>query len=257
MSQHKRIFIIGHPGAGKGLLAKILAEKLGWSFVDMDFGLEFLIGRSLEEILGKEGESAFHRTECNIFSVLSRKENIVVTTDAAITDSEAACKLLSNEFVVYLKVSTPTQLERNVRNAEPLIPVDIKEFLNKLHEKRDSKYQQLAKFSIDSDDGDLDTHVMSVIKAGKLDNEFKLASDKINLDKSDYVVFHRKTHRPIELPQHQAICLKLLSQGKSSKEIANDLEISHRTVEGYIEKMMKKLGCETSKELLALYHGKP
>jgi len=30
MSQIKRIFIVGHPGAGKALLAKALAEKLGW-----------------------------------------------------------------------------------------------------------------------------------------------------------------------------------------------------------------------------------
>lgn len=59
MSQSKRIFIIGHPGSGKILLAKTLAEKLGWQFIDSDFGLEFRIGRLLADILGNQGKKAF------------------------------------------------------------------------------------------------------------------------------------------------------------------------------------------------------
>jgi len=49
----------------------------------------------------------------------------------------------------------------------------------------------------------------------------------------------------------------LLAQGKSAKEIAQQLDISYRTVEGYIEKIMELLGCTSSKELIALYHEQP
>ena len=52
MSIYKRIFIIGHHGAGKALVAKTVAEKLGWQFIDTDFGLEAKIGRKLSEIVG-------------------------------------------------------------------------------------------------------------------------------------------------------------------------------------------------------------
>jgi len=68
MSSYKRIFIIGHPGAGKALLAKNLAEKLGWQFIDIDLGLEFRVGRILPEIIGKQGENAFHDCESEILA---------------------------------------------------------------------------------------------------------------------------------------------------------------------------------------------
>lgn len=35
----KRIFIVGHLGAGKGVLAQALAEKLDWKYTDADFAL--------------------------------------------------------------------------------------------------------------------------------------------------------------------------------------------------------------------------
>jgi len=41
MTQHNRIFIVGHSGAGKGVLAKALAEKLGWQFMIAQFFRHF------------------------------------------------------------------------------------------------------------------------------------------------------------------------------------------------------------------------
>lgn len=54
MNQPKRIFIIGHSGAGKGVLAQGVAEKLGWKFIDADFSLVPSIGRTINDILGKQ-----------------------------------------------------------------------------------------------------------------------------------------------------------------------------------------------------------
>jgi shikimate kinase len=66
MTHCKRIFIIGQTGAGKALLGKALAEKLGWQFIDADFGQEFNIGRCLNEILGKSGQDAFYECQSEI-----------------------------------------------------------------------------------------------------------------------------------------------------------------------------------------------
>lgn len=81
--------------------------------------------------------------------------------------------------------------------------------------------------------------------------------NKMSLDRKDMVLFHKLLGTAFYLPVHQAMCLKLLAQGKSSKEIARILDISHRTVEGYIAKMIDELGCASSKELIALYHDQP
>lgn len=165
MSQHKRIFIIGHSGAGKGVFAKALAEKLNWKYIDADFGMAPSIGRSLNEILGKQGEEAFHNCLSEILSHQIKNENIVVTTDDSIVCHEKNRKLLSSEFSVYLQVSTSVQLERIAHN-RPLLPVaDYRAFLEKLRQERDALYEQAASFSLSSDDGAIEEHVSSVIKA--------------------------------------------------------------------------------------------
>jgi shikimate kinase len=151
MNKPKRIFIIGHMGAGKALLSEALAKKLGWQFIDVNPSLERYIGRSLSEIFGKQGEEAFHRCEAEIISHYIGKEHIVVLLEEAVIATEENRKLLSPEFVVYLKVSTPVQLERMKGGRVPLLPIaDLKAFLDKQHLERDSLFEEVATLAIDS-----------------------------------------------------------------------------------------------------------
>ncbi|PJD95752.1 MAG: hypothetical protein CK426_09225 [Legionella sp.] len=165
MNKSKRIFIIGHSGAGKGVLAQALAEKLGWKYIDADFSLAPSIGRALPEIIGNKGAEAFQHCLAEILSHQQQLENIVVTTDDSIVCDEKARKLLSSEFAVYLKVSLDVQLERISHN-RPLLPLsDYKAFLNTLRQERDALYEEVAGFSLSSDDGAIEEHVASIIKA--------------------------------------------------------------------------------------------
>lgn len=257
MKHYKRVFIVGHPGAGKALVAKTLAEKLGWQFIDADLGLEFRIGRDLVDILGTQGADMFSKCQASILSQLMSQENVVVTTDASVLDSDQNRELLLSELTVYLQVSTPVQLTRNARNPhQQLLPLsDLKEFLDKLHQDRDDLYDQIASFVVNSDDSALEQHVANIAKL--VSQDINQESKDVYLDKSDINIFHKTLHIPIQLTNAQAKCLKLLAQGKSSKEIARELDISYRSVEGTIAKLMEILGCNSSKELVALYHGKP
>lgn len=252
MNQVKRIFIVGHPGAGKALLAKSLAERLGWKFINADFGLEFRIGRNMLEIMGKHGDKKFHACEYEILLSLLKQDKIVVTTDTSIICSEENRKFLSSEFTVYLKVSIDTQIIRTARNLDSLLTIDNLEiFLNKLHDERDHLYDGVSSLSINSDNNALDEHISTIINA--ISNN-GIKTKKLSLDKKDLTIFHKKLHTPVKLSEPQAMCLKLLSQGKTSKEIAREIHISHRTVEGHIKKIMEMLGCTTSKELISLYY---
>lgn len=106
--------------------------------------------------------------------------------------------------------------------------------------------------SIESDDNALDKHV-SAIEEIISKNGFTPNTQSDVLENKEYILLHKTKHTPVHLSEQQAYCLKLLAQGKSSKEIAKQLAISPRTVEGYIAKMIEKLGCNTSKELINLY----
>jgi shikimate kinase len=168
MSNIKRIFIIGHSGAGKGVLAQAVAKKLGWKFINADvLGCAAHIGRTVSEIVGAEGERAFNCCLTEILAHQITKENIVVTTDESIICDEKARELLKSEFTVYLKVSTAVQLEHiSEGDYRPLLPVDnFAALINKLHDERDSLYEQVASFSLSSDNGDIKGHAASIVQA--------------------------------------------------------------------------------------------
>lgn len=254
MSQCQRIFIVGHPGAGKALVAKELAKKLGWQYIDANLDLEIKIGRSLIEILGQAGEQSFHDCQSEILIKQLTEKNIVVATDASIVCSLKNKQLLSSEFVVNLKVSTPIQLERTTHN--PLLAVDdLKLFFDKLHKERDDLYNEVSRFSVDSDDSALEKHVLSIVKAVTGDSKNPIKES--TLDAKKLIIFHKISHTPVHLSGKQADCLVLLADGKTSKEIADKMNLSYRTVEDYIAKITEILGCTSSKELIALYHDQP
>ena len=56
------ITLVGMPGSGKSTLGKLLAEELGYRFVDGDVIIE-ASGRRLQEIIDGEGEEEFLRIE--------------------------------------------------------------------------------------------------------------------------------------------------------------------------------------------------
>ncbi len=165
MTKPKRIFVIGHMGAGKALFSEALAKKLGWQFIDVNPSLERYIGRSLSEIFGKEGEAAFHECEAKIISHYIGKEHVVVLMEEAVIVAEKNRKLLSKEFVVYLKVSTEVQLERMKGGRIPVLPIaNLKAFLEKQHAERDHLFEEVATLTIESGTT-VDEDLNKIIKA--------------------------------------------------------------------------------------------
>lgn len=252
MTKCKSIFLIGHPGAGKSLVAKTLAERLGWKYIDADLNLESRIGLSIYDIMG-DGLNGFLKCQYKFLSEIAQKENIVVTTDASVVCNDKLIELLSLEFSVYLEVSLPTQLERTSHQAEFLFSaVERQSFFNKLHENRDVLYDKISKMKISSDNSKVDEHVTEIIKYISA-NECDKAR---RLDEKELTFFHKTLHTPVKLGAQQALSFKYLAQGLSAKEIAREMKLSYRTVEGTLAKVMELLGCTSSKELVALYHKK-
>lgn len=152
MHKPERIFVIGHMGVGKFIFTEALAKRLGWEIVDANPSIERYIGRHTREILGEQGEAAFNLNQAEIITHCSNKKNIVVLLEECVLSSVQCQKLLSEEFVVYLKVSISTQLERMKNGRVPSLPVeDMQSFLEKQHQERDALYEKTATFVIESE----------------------------------------------------------------------------------------------------------
>jgi len=168
MNKHKRLFIVGQSGAGKGVLAQEIAKQLGWKFINADvLGCVAHIGRSVSDVFGPEGESRFNQTLTEILQHQITQDNIVVTTDENIMCDEKACEILKSEFTVNIEVSTATQVER-MHNYRPLLPVDdYAALLDRLHNERDTLFAEVANFTLNSDNGTIERDAKSIIEALK------------------------------------------------------------------------------------------
>ena len=59
----KRVFLIGMMGVGKSTVGKLVADRLGWPYLDSDEWVERRTGRTVPEIFAADGEAAFRAQE--------------------------------------------------------------------------------------------------------------------------------------------------------------------------------------------------
>ena len=57
------IYLVGFMGSGKTTVGRLLADRLGWSFVDLDAEIEAEQGLSIAEIFERSGEAHFRSLE--------------------------------------------------------------------------------------------------------------------------------------------------------------------------------------------------
>ena len=58
-----RIFLVGFMGAGKTTVGQLLAQRLGWSFIDLDDRVRAREGLDIADIFRQSGESYFRKVE--------------------------------------------------------------------------------------------------------------------------------------------------------------------------------------------------
>jgi len=60
------IYVVGFMASGKSTVGRLLAQRLGWSFVDTDEEIEAAEGTAIAEIFDARGEAEFRRIETAI-----------------------------------------------------------------------------------------------------------------------------------------------------------------------------------------------
>ena len=66
LSSRKIIALVGFMGCGKTTVGRMLAERLGWRFVDLDTRIVELTGASIVDIFRRQGEPAFRTIETEV-----------------------------------------------------------------------------------------------------------------------------------------------------------------------------------------------
>ncbi|MEI9967528.1 MAG: shikimate kinase [Terracidiphilus sp.] len=121
----RRIVLTGFMGSGKTTVGPIVAQRLGWSFVDVDDVIAAEAGCSIPEIFKREGEAEFRRRERETIARLAGSDGLVLALGGgAIEDAATRELLLTNPqtLLVHLEVELATTLAR-CKGTEDLRPV--------------------------------------------------------------------------------------------------------------------------------------
>ncbi|WP_276327678.1 helix-turn-helix transcriptional regulator [Bradyrhizobium erythrophlei] len=118
------IALIGLRGAGKTTLGRMLAKKIGWSFVELNKEIEAQNGLSVAEIIALYGQEGFRRMEQTALTqLLARKELMVLATGGGIVSEALTFDLiLSSFYTIWLKAEPEEHMAR-VRRQGDLRPM--------------------------------------------------------------------------------------------------------------------------------------
>jgi shikimate kinase len=114
-SQGAGLALIGYRGAGKSTVGRILADRVGRVFLDMDKELQIRVGRSAAAIFAEDGQAFFRDCEeRTLAEILSRHPTAIVATGGGAILREANRRRLGQfGFVVWLTADS-SELARRV-----------------------------------------------------------------------------------------------------------------------------------------------
>lgn len=148
------IVLVGLSGSGKSTVGQLIAERLGWQFVDTDQLVEEEAGREVAGIFAEEGEAAFRERERRAIDGAVGRDHIVVATGGGAPLTAEGRSAIGRGFVVWLVVSPERAADRLRANPEtdvrPLLEGDPSGRLQQLLDERRALYA-LADAAVDVD----------------------------------------------------------------------------------------------------------
>ena len=103
------IILIGYRATGKSTLARLLAEKLGWDWIDADVEIVARAGKSIARIFAEDGEPAFRDLEAEVIADLCRRRRLVLAAGGGAPLRPASRQAMRQSGqVVWLKASPET-----------------------------------------------------------------------------------------------------------------------------------------------------
>jgi shikimate kinase len=114
--RRERVYLIGFMGSGKSTIGPILANTLGYDFVDVDRTIEETEGKSVSELFRLKGEEHFRVLEREIIlQTCTRPRTVISLGGGAVVDEASFQAIKKSGILVYLKL-TPEQIYRRMRN---------------------------------------------------------------------------------------------------------------------------------------------
>ncbi len=153
------IYLVGFMACGKSTVGRLLADRLGWRFADIDADIESNERVSISDIFDTRGEEAFRKLETEAIRARVREiqagtPTVVALGGGAFTRTVNFELVETNGVTVWLDCPLPIVKERAARTTDRPLARDLKRFEELYFERRQSYLCADYYVEITSDDPD-------------------------------------------------------------------------------------------------------
>ena len=162
-----RLVLIGFMGAGKSTVGALLAEALGWNFLDLDDEVARREGQPVDEIIRRSGLQYFRRVESATGREAIKGERVVIAVGGGWPAEPGNMDLIDDDTVsVWLRVGPRTALARIAASgtSRPLLEVPDPVRRAEALLRRRSDYYRRGHIGIDTDDLSPDEIVRDILE---------------------------------------------------------------------------------------------
>ncbi len=124
MALPTRIYLTGFMGSGKSTLGPMVANVVGYDFMDLDAIIEAMARKPIPQIFADDGEVAFRALEAQALRLTTTYERMVVSLGGGALTFEANLQCaLAYGTVIYLRVPLDMLVQRlyHSPNQRPLL----------------------------------------------------------------------------------------------------------------------------------------
>ena len=145
------IILTGFMGTGKSTLGRLLAQRIGYDFIDTDTLIENQADQTIARLFQTQGEAAFRKLESELVEKLAKKEGLVIATGGGLVLDRKNVALLSKTGQIICLTASPEEILSRVSKQQDVRPLlQKKDPQNKIIElllQRDVVYKQFTQLS--------------------------------------------------------------------------------------------------------------
>jgi len=150
------LFLVGYRGTGKTTVARLLAGRLGWAWVDADDLVERQAGMTIRHLFEAEGEPGFRRRESAVLEELcGLSRHVVATGGGVVLSADNRRRLQAAGRVVWLtagahEIRERLAHDRTTGERRPVLTVGGLAEIKELLRAREPLYRAVADFTVDT-----------------------------------------------------------------------------------------------------------
>ena len=169
MHAGENIVLVGMPGVGKSTIGVLLAERIGYGFIDTDILMQTRETKKLQEIIKTEGLDGFRRIEETTILSLSLTDHVIATGGSVVYSDIAMKHLKQGGRVCHIDIE-PGILHTRLDNIDSrgivMVPGQTIESLYRERHPLYAKYADMTILSGNLTPGQVIERIESALTAG-------------------------------------------------------------------------------------------